>query len=207
MQTKTARICSLAAIAAGVTVATACADKVEQIDTTLSAAVESIAVAVDTAAGRVIGRDYEPAELVAVIGMYNDAEIETGQLGQRKATDSAVRAFARQIVTDHRALKTEATATVQGMNLAPADPDDANDLRESHTEAMRKLNEAARGREFDEAFIQHEIEMHERAVADVEDALDDDEHAALRPFLEKALGGLRGHLARARELKEGLGAR
>jgi putative membrane protein len=138
--------------------------------------------------------------------VYNDAEIEIGEMAQTKATDAQVRDFARRIVGEHRALKTEVTSTAQRLNLTPTMPTADEGLRSDHTEGMRNLTARAKGREFDEAFLEHEIKMHKKVVDEVEDALQRNRNPEIRPLLEKARDGLRAHLRTAEELEKKFGA-
>jgi putative membrane protein len=166
---------------------------------------------VDTAFGgaahviATVGPEYTNAELVGFMNAYNDAEVEIGELGQTKATDPQVRDFARRIVGEHRALKTEVTNAAQRLNLTPTMPVADEDLPEDHQAGMRDLNAKARGREWDEAFLEHEIRMHRKVLDEVEDALQRNRNQEIRPVLEKARDGLRTHLRTAKELEKKFG--
>jgi putative membrane protein len=181
------------------------ADRAE-VDTALSRAGDVAAAARDTIAGRLGAREYTNPELVGFVNAYNDAEIEIGEMAQTKATDPQVRDFARRIVTEHRALKTEATTTAQRLNLTPAMPAADEGLRADHQSGMRDLNAKAKGRAFDEAFLEHEVKMHKKVLDEVEDALARNRNQEVRPLLEKARDGLRAHLQTAEQLEKKFGA-
>jgi putative membrane protein len=171
------------------------------VDTAVEAARDTISAV----AGRIAGPEYSSAELVGFVNAYNDAEIEIGQMAQTKATDPQVREFARRIVGEHRALRTEVTNTAQRLNLAPTMPADDENLRQDHQTAMRDLTARPRDREFDKAFVEHEVRMHRKVLDEVEDALRRNRNQDLRPLLEKARDGLRAHLTAAEELEKKLG--
>jgi putative membrane protein len=175
-------------------------------DTALTKAVDAIGAATDSAAGRIGGPEFTNAELTAWINGYNDAEIEIGQLAQTKATDAGVRAFAQRIVTDHRALKTEVTNGAKQLSISPTMPADDDDLRDEHQKAMKELNDKAKGKEFDEEFLEHEIDMHKKALDAIDEAIGRSENAELRPLLEKAKAGVQSHLTMAQELEKKFGA-
>jgi putative membrane protein len=181
------------------------ADRAE-LDTAVSRAGDVAAAARDTIAGRLGAREYTNPELVGFVNAYNDAEIEIGGMAQTKATDPQVRDFARRIVTEHRALKTEATTTAQRLNLTPAMPAADEGLRADHESGMRDLNARAKGRAFDEAFLEHEIKMHKKVLDEVEDALARNRNQEIRPLLERARDGLRAHLQTAEQLEKKFGA-
>jgi putative membrane protein len=171
------------------------------VDTALGALGDTLGAV----AGRVAGAEYSNAELAGFINTYNDAEIEIGELAQTKATDPQVRDFARRIISEHRALKSEATSTAQRLNLTPTMPTADENLPEDHQAGMRDLNARARGREWDEAFLEHEIKMHRKVLDEVEDALQRNRNQEIRPLLEKARDGLRAHLTTAEELEKKFG--
>lgn len=181
------------------------ADRAE-VDTAFGRVGDAVATAVDTVAGRVGGREYTNAELVGFVNAYNDAEMEIGQLAQTKATDPQVRDFARRIVGEHRSLKTEVTNAAQRLSIAPTMPAADENLPEDHQTGMRDLNALAKGRDFDRAFVKHEIKMHKKVLDEVEDTLRRNRNQEIRPVLEKARDGLRAHLTTAEELEKKLGA-
>src|SRR5215207_1147945 len=147
-----------------------------------------VGAAGDTLAGRVAGREYTNAELLGFLNAYNDAEVEVGQLAETKAADPQVRAFARRIVGEHRALKTEVTNAARERNLTPTMPKADEDLQEDHREGMRDRNGKAKRKEFDEAFLEHEIKMHKKVLDEVEDALGRNRNPEIRSVLERARG-------------------
>jgi putative membrane protein len=175
------------------------------VDTALANAVEAIGAATDSAAGRLAGREYTNAEFAAFLTTYSDAEIEMAQMAQSKATDAEVRAFARELVTSHRAMKTEVANTARLNNVTPSIAADDEALTEEHQEGMKDLNARARGAEFDEAYLEHEISMHRRVLDVIEDALDDNRNAEMQPLLVKARDGIRAHLTKAEELEKKFG--
>ena len=197
-----------ASLIAGAVLLAACSGDraAAETDTALEKAAEALTSVRDSVAGRLAGREYTNAEMVAVVNAYNDAEIEVGQLAQAKATDTTVRSFARQLVAEHRALKTEVSSTAQRLNVTAAMPTDDENLAEDHQAGMRDLNAKAKGREFDEAFLEHEIKMHKNVLDRVEDALAPGRNAEIRSLLERARDGLRAHLTRAEELEKKFGA-
>jgi putative membrane protein len=171
----------------------------------IDSALDTARARLDTAVGRV-GREYSDAELTGFINAFNDAEVEVGQLAASKATDPEVKAFASQIVRDHRALKAEVNRTVQQLNLTPTIPEDDEDLAEDHQTGMRDLRAKATGGAFDEAFLEHEIRMHRKVLDEVRDAIGRSQSVDMRTLLEKARDGIQGHLTRAEELEKKFGA-
>ena len=195
----------LAIFSAALLVACSRGDRAD-VDTALTKSVDALGAVTDSAAGRLAGREYSNAELAGFVHTYNTAEIEIGQMALTTATDPGVRAFAQRIITDHRALDAEVTKTSQELNVTPAIGGDIEDLTEDHQKGMAELNGKAKGREFDEAFLEHEIKMHKKALDEVEDSIGRNRNPELRPLLEKARAGLKSHLTTAEELEKKFGA-
>lgn len=171
----------------------------------MDSALDTAKARLDTAVGR-LGREYSDAELTGFVNEFNDAEVEIGQLAASKATDAQVKAFASQIVRDHRALKADINRTVQQLNITPTVPEDDEDLAEDHQAAMQDLRAKAKGAEFDEAFVEHEIRMHRKVLDEVKDAIGRSQSADMRTLLEQARDGLQAHLTKAEELEKKFGA-
>lgn len=171
----------------------------------MDTALDTMRARLDTAVGR-LGREYSDAELTGFINAFNDAEVEVGQLAASKATDAEVKAFASQIVRDHRALKTEVNRTAQRLNLTPTVPEDDEDLAEDHEVGMRDLRAKAAGAEFDEAFLEHEIRMNRKVLDELRDAIGRSQNVQMRTLLENARERVQGHLTRAEELERKFGA-
>src|SRR4051812_33326569 len=83
------------------------------------------------------------------------AEVQAGQVAQRKATSPAVKEFAAMMVKDHTAanMRLGALADAKGVPL-PTGP--------SRTQkALNKKTEKKSGASFDEGYIQGQIKAHE----------------------------------------------
>jgi putative membrane protein len=171
----------------------------------MDSALDTARARLDTAVGR-LGREYSDAELTGFINAFNDAEVEVGQLAMSMATDAQVKAFASRIVRDHRALKTDVNRTVQQLNLTPTVPEDDENLTEDHERGMRDLRAKAKGAEFDEAFLEHEIRMNRKVLDEVKDAIGRTQSVEMRMLLEKARDGIQAHLTTAEELEKKFGA-
>ncbi|MDQ4079867.1 MAG: DUF4142 domain-containing protein [Gemmatimonadota bacterium] len=141
---------------------------------------------------------YSDANAVAFLQTVNTGEIEAAGLAKTKATDPEIKAFARQMETDHQQMKNEVAQTAQRLGLSTTGTD--QDLLEDHQEDMRELNEAAAGNEFDDKYIDEQVEAHRSALDRIEDAIERTQNAEFRSLLEKARGAVEGHLRRAEEL-------
>jgi putative membrane protein len=141
---------------------------------------------------------YTDANAVAFLQTVNTGEIEAAGLAKTKATDAEIKAFARQMETDHQQMKDEVAQTAQRLGVSTTGTD--QDLLEEHQEDMRELNEASPGNDFDDKYIDDQVEAHKNALDKIDDAIERTQNAEFRSLLQKARGAVEGHLRRAEEL-------
>ena len=125
---------------------------------------------------------------VEMAARSNMAEIKFGELAVTKATDSLVKAFAQQMVTEHT------TAQNELKNLA--DNYDGiewpNDLDEGHDVIMEQLN-GAEGVSFDTMYIRSQVTMHEAAVTTFRNATTSSTDARVKAYANKYLPHIEEH--------------
>jgi putative membrane protein len=159
---------------------------------------DTAAVVTDTTAVGGAVEPYSDANAVAFLQTVNTGEIEAAQLAKTKATDPEIKAFARQMETDHTAMKNEVAQAAQRLGLSATATDE--DVLEDHQEDMRALNEANRGNDFDDKYIDEQVKAHRGALEEIDDAIERTQNAEFKALLQKARGSVDGHLKRAEEL-------
>ena len=159
---------------------------------------DTAAVVTDTAAMGGNVEAYSDANAVAFLQTVNTGEIEAAQLAKTKATRAEIKAFARQMETDHTTMKNEVAQTAQRLGLSTTATDE--DLLEDHQETMRELNDAKGGDEFDDKFIDEQVEAHKNALDEIDDAIERTQNAEFKALLQKARGAVDGHLKQAESL-------
>ncbi len=159
---------------------------------------DTAAVVTDTMAMGGNVEAYSDANAVAFIQTVNTGEIEAATLAKTKATDPEIKAFARQMETDHTAMKNEVAQSAQRLGLSATATD--QDLLEEHQETMRELNEAKAGNEFDDKYIDEQVAAHRKALDEIDEAIEKTQNAEFKALLQKARGSVDGHLKRAEDL-------
>ena len=159
---------------------------------------DTAAVVTDTAAMGGNVEAYSDANAVAFIQTVNTGEIEAAQLAKTKATRAEIKAFARQMETDHTTMKNEVAQAAQRLGLSTTTTDE--DVLENHQETMRELNDAQGGDEFDDKFIDEQVEAHKDALDEIDDAIERTQNAEFKALLQKARGAVDGHLKHAESL-------
>jgi putative membrane protein len=90
----------------------------------------------------------------------NLAEVSMGQLAQKQGESQGVRSFGQQLVTDHTAANTRATAVASQMGMTP--PSEPSKKAQSDAAKMAKMSGAA----FDRAFARHMVADHRMEIAE-----------------------------------------
>jgi putative membrane protein len=159
---------------------------------------DTAAVVTDTTAMSGSVEAYSDANAVAFLQTVNTGEIEAGALARTKATDREIKAFARQMETDHTALKNEVADAAGRLGLSATATD--NELLEDHQQVMRELNEAKAGNEFDDKYIDEQVKAHKNALDEIDEAIEKTQNAEFKALLQKARNSVEGHLRRVEEL-------
>ena len=158
------------------------------------------AAAGTTAAAGDVGEMTE-ANIVALVNASNSAEVAAGQVARKQAQGAQVKTFARRMVDDHTAMEKEARSLAKRLNLTENLPARAD----ADTMGLADLSGKS-GAEFDQAYIAHEIEAHQKTLELVNNALGRTQNAELRQMLEKARPKVEAHLKAAQQLQQKAGS-
>jgi putative membrane protein len=125
------------------------------------------------------------------------AEVALGKLGQAVSTNAGLRAAAKKIEMDHVNAGVELKKLAANKHWSlPPDTDLGTD-GQTTLNHLRTLKGAA----FDNAWIDHMIEDHEKDVATFKTATQNEDQE-LRAFAERTLPVIQSHLEMVRKLKE-----
>jgi putative membrane protein len=135
-------------------------------------------------------------EFVEKAGAGGLAEVEMGELGVQKATSGQVKAFAKQIVTDHTRANEQLTTVLRGKGLEI--PSSRSDM---HKAMLEKLQQEDAGKDFDRHFMEHMVTDHKSDIELFETAADDKKlEPELRNYAKMVLPTLREHLKQAQTI-------
>lgn len=151
------------------------------------------------------GGEYSGAEMLGILNAVSDGDIEAGTLAQTKATDAQVKTLAIQLTADHKGMKMEIGALAAKLSITPMFPKDEEDIVQDHRKAMNDLQSKAAGREWDEAYLEHEVKLHKSAIDETEEAVKKEQNPEMKALLERSLSGLKGHLTSVQALEKKFG--
>lgn len=155
------------------------------------------------AAQRAMPGTLSDANVISMLDTINVSEIEAGQLAAQKASSPAVRKFADRLVDEHTEKMQTTVQLANRMRVTPDKPQLASSVESTHRETMQELRKKS-GRDFDRAYLDYQVTMHEQAVKLVEDTANSVDDARLKQHLIRTRPDLSSHLSAARELQREL---
>ena len=149
------------------------------------------------------GAKLDDPTIVAIFDAANTYDIETGQLAVSHSRNAEVRDFGRMLARDHRAVRGQGRDLAKSLHVKPTPP--ANfALARAHVVAMKKLR-GLRGRAFDRAFLQHEVDFHNAVIdAVTKTLLPAIQNAQLKDLVTKVAPAFVAHRDKAQSLLNGL---
>ncbi|HEX7934913.1 MAG TPA: DUF4142 domain-containing protein [Paraburkholderia sp.] len=143
-------------------------------------------------------------QIAAIVVTANQVDIDAGKLAESRSKSSDVKAFAKQMVTDHTAVNKSAGDLVHKLNVTPEDNATSQSLKQggdSNLAALKQLKGAA----FDRAYIDHEVTYHQTVI----DALDKTlipsaKNEELKALLVKVRPAFVAHLEHAKHVQASL---
>lgn len=145
------------------------------------------------------------AQIAAIVVTANQVDIDAGKLAEASASDAKVKAFAKQMVTDHSGVNKQATDLVTRLGVTPQDNPTAQSLKSGGADNVKSLS-ALKGAAFDRAYVDHEVAYHQQVL----DALDKTlipsaTNSDLKALLVKVRPAFVAHLEHAKMLQTSLG--
>jgi putative membrane protein len=104
----------------------------------------------------------DDATIVAIFDAANTYDVETGSIAARKGNSSAVRDFGAMLERDHMNVRSQGRELAKALGVTPTPPKDFA-LAKAHVAATKSLSTLT-GKEFDRAFLQHEIDFHSAVI-------------------------------------------
>ena len=148
-------------------------------------------------------KGWTDGQILAFTATANKGEIAEGKLAETKATNAKVKAFARQLVTDHTAMLNEGTSFAKKNNItADSTKDDVQDLQKDANNEVQELNSKAKGTDWDKNFVDKEIDGHKKVLDKIHDFQNSTQNAQLKEMLTKAAQKVQAHLDKAQALKD-----
>ena len=156
------------------------------------------------AASPAAAQEINDAQIAAIVVTANQVDIDAGTLAVSRAADARVKAFGKQMVTDHTGVNQQASALVTKLGVQPEDNATAQSLKSAGAENVRQLT-TLQATAFDKAYVAHEVTYHQQVL----DALDKTlipgaKNQELKALLVKVRPAFAAHLQHAKEVQASL---
>src|SRR3954463_4578950 len=144
------------------------------------------------------------AQIAAIVVTANQVDIDAGKLAESKASNAQVKAFGKQMVTDHTGVNKQASDLVAKLRVKPEDNPTAQSLKSGGADNVKKLSGLS-GAAFDKAYVEHEIAYHQQVLDAVDQTLiPNAKNAELKALLVKVRPAFVAHLEHAKHLQESI---
>lgn len=140
------------------------------------------------------------ANIAAILDEANAADSAAGNVASTKGTHADVKAFGRDMMRDHHALRKAGQDLAKKLNLTPAAPT-GDTLQSSAQNWQNTLTSLPKGAAFDTAYINHEVTTHQAVIATAQSAQTAAQDTSLKALITKALPNLQAHLKHAQEIQ------
>lgn len=145
------------------------------------------------------------SDIMTMITHSNDAEVSSSRLAQAKATNAQVKAFARQMVTEHTAMQKEGQQIGKSLAMEGTGTQASQDKMEHKMDDLSSL-EGKSGADFDRAYMDMQVQAHERTLSELQQYQGMAQNAELKQMISKAIPAVQGHLQKAQQLRQQLGS-
>ena len=131
-------------------------------------------------------------------------DIQAAQLALKRSKNRDVKAFASDMVRDHKDVNAKALALVKKLKVKPQDNPTSRALVQQADAKLKELS-SRKGKDFDRAYAQNEVAYHGQVNGAVQDTLiPSAENPELKQLLSAGLQIFQGHQQHAEQLAQGL---
>ena len=149
------------------------------------------------------GKPSDP-QIAHIVVTANQIDIEAGKLAEKKGKNKEVKAFGKQMVTDHSAVNKQAGALAKKLGVKPEDNDTSKALKRSAHENIANLK-SLKGTAFDRVYIDHEVTYHQQVLDAIDKVLiPSAQNAELKDLIVKVRPAIDAHLQHAKQIEASL---
>jgi len=145
------------------------------------------------------------AQIAAIVVTANQVDIDAGRLAETKGASAEVKAYGKQMVTDHTGVNKQATALVTKLKVVPEANATSRSLTTGGADNVKQLR-GLKGAAFDKAYVDHEIAYHQQVLDAIDKTLiPGAKNEELKALLVKVRPAFVAHLEHAKQLQSSIG--
>ncbi|MGZ3157714.1 MAG: DUF4142 domain-containing protein [Burkholderiaceae bacterium] len=144
------------------------------------------------------------AQIAEIAVTANNADINAGKVAKSKAKNKDVKDFAHEMVIDHSDANKKAAALVSKLKIKPEESAASKSLKEEGADSLKTLK-GLKGAEFDKAYIDNEVALHQKVLDSLDNTLiPGAKNADLKNFLTTIRPVIDNHLQHAKKIQASL---
>jgi putative membrane protein len=156
------------------------------------------------ASGAAFAQAPNDAQIAHIVVTANQVDIDAGKLAEKRAKSAEVKAFGKQMVTDHGAVNKQAVALVTKLKVKPEDNATSQSLKSGGDANLKKLK-TLKGAAFDKAYVDQEVAYHQAVLDAIDNVLvPNAKNAELKALIQKVRPAIDGHLQHAKMMQASL---
>lgn len=140
------------------------------------------------------------ANIVYILDNANMLDSAAGSIAATKGTSADVRDFGKTMMREHHSLRKQEEDLAKKLGVTREAPAN-DDGKRSYDKTMSMLNGAAKGKDFDKAYIDNEVTYHQEVLQTATTAMGAAQNAELKNLIQKAAPALQTHLDRAKSIQ------
>jgi putative membrane protein len=172
-------------------------------DTTAASSTITADTSAMAASSTSAGGSWTDANILALLDEANVADSSEGAIAATKGTSAAVRNFGKQMVSDHHKMRVQGEALAKKLKITPSPPADDNITSDAQKE-MDNLNSTAKGKDFDKAYIDGQVDDHMKVLDLAVKAMGQAQSTELKNLIQKATPTVQSHLDKAQAIQKTL---
>ena len=143
-------------------------------------------------------------QIAKIVVTANQVDIDAGKLAVSKSTNPEIKKFAQTMVTDHTGVNKQAVDLATKLGVKPEDNDTAKSLASGGQANLANLK-TLKGKEFDKAYVDHEVAYHQAVLDAVDKTLiPGAKNDELKALLVKVRPAFVAHLEHAKMVQSDL---
>jgi len=141
------------------------------------------------------------ANIVAILDAANMSDSTWGAIAATKGTGADVRNFGKTMMRDHHSLRKAGQDLAKKLAVTP-EPPAGDDSKADLQKNVDMLTGTAKGKDFDKAYIDHEVDYHKQVLETATKAMAAAQNAELKNLIQKAAPNIQGHLDAAEAIQK-----
>ena len=145
------------------------------------------------------------AQIAHIVVTANQVDIDAGKLAESKGSSAEVKAFGKQMVTDHSGVNKQAGDLAKKLGVTPQDNPTSQSLKAGGEKNIAHLKTLS-GKAFDKAYVDNEVAYHQAVLDAIDKTLiPSAQNAELKALIVKVRPAFVAHLEHAKMMQAKLG--